>query len=111
MRPRLFLAMGSVIVLLLIIQSANGGGCGGAVQGQGLGRGRDRVPSQRLSRRAGGRRKITGGEIEPTITSNPANLPNIIMTWQQDFGFGARTDFIGSLLDGGKTWAHSTIPA
>jgi len=64
----------------------------------------------RLSRRAGGRRKITGGEIEPTITSNPANLPNIIMTWQQDFGFGARTDFIGSLLDGGKTWAHSTIP-
>ncbi len=44
MRPRLFLAMGSAIVLLLIIQSANGGGCGGAVQGQGLGRGRDPSP-------------------------------------------------------------------
>jgi len=71
MRQRLFLDMGSAIVLLLIIHSANGGGCGGAVQGQGLGRGRDRVPSQRLSRRAGGRRKITGGDIEPAITSNP----------------------------------------
>jgi len=69
-----------------------------------------RVPSQRLSRRAGGRRKITGGEIEPAITSNPANLPNIIMTRQQDFGFGARTDFIRSSLHGRKTWAHSTIP-
>ena len=109
MRPRLFLAMGSAIVLLLIIHSANGGGCGGAVQGQGLGRGRDRVPSQRLSRRAGGRRKITGGDIEPAITSNPANLRNIIMTRQQDSGFGARTDFIRSSLHGGKTWAHSTI--
>jgi hypothetical protein len=42
----------------------------------------------RLSRRAGGRRKITGGDIEPAITSNPANLRNIIITRQQDFGFG-----------------------
>jgi hypothetical protein len=31
------------------------------------------------------------------------------MTRQQDFGFGARTDFIRSSLHGGKTWAHSTI--
>jgi hypothetical protein len=46
MRPSLFLAMGSAIVLLLIIHPATGGGCGGAVQGQGLGCGRDRVPSQ-----------------------------------------------------------------
>jgi len=64
----------------------------------------------RLSRRAGGRRKITGGDIEPAITSNPANLRNI-MTRQQDFGFGAQADFIRSSLHGGKTWPHSTIPA
>jgi len=33
------------------------------------------------------------------------------MTRQQDFGFGAQADFIRSSLHGGKTWAHSTIPA
>jgi len=92
MRPSLFLAMGSAIVLLLIIHPATGGGCGGAVQGQGLGCGRDRVPSQPAVPARWRRRKITGGEIEPAITSNPANLRNIIMTWQQEFGCGARTD-------------------
>jgi hypothetical protein len=106
----LFLAMGSAIVLLLIIHPATGGGCGGAVQGQGLGRGRDGVPSQPAVPARWRRRKITGGEIEPVMTSNPANLRNI-MTWQQEFGCGARTDFIGSSLDGGKAWAHRTIPA
>jgi hypothetical protein len=55
-------------------------------------------------------KKITGDEIEPAITSNPANRRNIIATWQQDAGLGARSDLIGTSLDGGKTWAHSTIP-
>ena len=70
MRPSLFLAMGSAIVLLLIIHPAVGGGCDGAVQGQGLGCGRDRVPSQPAVPARWRRRKITGGEIEPAITSN-----------------------------------------
>jgi len=55
-------------------------------------------------------KKITGGEIEPAITSNPVNRRNIITTWQQDFGVGARSDLIGMSLDGGKTWTRSTIP-
>jgi hypothetical protein len=72
--------------------SPTGGGCGGAVQGQGLGCGRDRVPSRSAVPARWRRRRITGGEIDPAITSNPANLRNIIMTWHQEFGCGARTD-------------------
>jgi hypothetical protein len=54
--------------------------------------------------------RIAGDEIEPAITVNPANSRNIIGTWQQDLGFTARSDLIGSSLDGGKTWHRSTIP-
>jgi hypothetical protein len=54
--------------------------------------------------------KITGGEIEPAITVNPANPANIVGVWQQDFGFGARTDLIGASFDGGRRWMHATIP-
>jgi len=53
---------------------------------------------------------IAGNEIEPAITVNPANPRNIVGTWQQDLGFTARSDLIGSSLDGGKTWKRSTIP-
>jgi len=54
--------------------------------------------------------KVTGGEIEPAITVNPANPRNIVGVWQQDFGFGARTDLIGASFDGGRRWIHATIP-
>jgi hypothetical protein len=53
---------------------------------------------------------ISGDEIEPAITVNPANPRNIVATWQQDLGFTARSDLIGSSRDGGQTWKRSTIP-
>ena len=53
---------------------------------------------------------VAGAEIEPAITVNPANPRNIVATWQQDLGFTARSDLIGSSLDGGRTWQRSTIP-
>src|SRR5436305_13481055 len=55
---------------------------------------------------------ITGYELEPMITVNPANRRNIIATWKQDVGpfDGTRSDLIASSLDGGKTWRRSTIP-
>lgn len=52
---------------------------------------------------------IAGAEIEPSITVNPANPRNIIATWQQDLGFAARTDMIGTSRDGGRTWSRVTI--
>ena len=54
--------------------------------------------------------KVTGGEIEPAITVNPANPRNIVGVWQQDFGFGARTDLLGASFDGGRRWVHAMIP-
>jgi hypothetical protein len=54
--------------------------------------------------------KVTGGEIEPAITVNPARPQNIVGVWQQDFGFGARTDLIGASFDGGRRWIHAMIP-
>ena len=56
---------------------------------------------------------ITGYELEPMITVNPANRRNIIATWKQDVGpfDGTRSDLIASSLDNGKTWSRSTIPS
>jgi hypothetical protein len=55
---------------------------------------------------------ITGYELEPMITVNPANRRNIVATWKQDAGpfDGTRSDLIASSLDEGKTWSRSTIP-
>jgi len=55
---------------------------------------------------------ITGYELEPMITVNPANRRNIIATWKQDVGpfDGTRSDLIASSLDNGRTWSRSTIP-
>src|SRR5262245_21636638 len=52
---------------------------------------------------------IAGAEIEPAVTVNPANPRNIIATWQQDLGFAARSDVIGTSRDGGKTWERVTL--
>jgi hypothetical protein len=54
---------------------------------------------------------ITGQEVEPSITVNPANQRNIVGTWKQDVGpDSTRSDLVGSSLDGGRTWRRSTIP-
>jgi hypothetical protein len=55
---------------------------------------------------------ITGHELEPMITVNPANPRNLVATWKQDVGevSPGRTDMVASSLDGGKTWTRSTIP-
>jgi hypothetical protein len=54
---------------------------------------------------------ITGQEVEPSITVNPANPRNIVGTWKQDVGpDSTRADLIASSLDGGRTWTRSTIP-
>jgi hypothetical protein len=54
---------------------------------------------------------ITGQEVEPSITVNPANPRNIVGTWKQDVGpDSTRGDLVASSLDGGRTWRRSTIP-
>jgi hypothetical protein len=54
---------------------------------------------------------ITGQEVEPSITVNPANPRNIVGTWKQDVGpDSTRSDLVASSLDGGRTWKRSTIP-
>jgi len=54
---------------------------------------------------------ITGHELEPAITVNPANPRNIVATWKQDVGpVSTRSDLVASSLDGGKTWKRRTIP-
>jgi hypothetical protein len=53
---------------------------------------------------------IAGAEIEPFVTVNPANPRNIVATWQQDLGFAARSDLIGTSRDSGKTWMRAGIP-
>jgi hypothetical protein len=55
---------------------------------------------------------ITGHEMEPAITVNPANPRNIVAAWKQDVGPAnqSRSDLVASSLDGGKTWTRSTIP-
>jgi hypothetical protein len=55
---------------------------------------------------------ITGHELEPMITVNPANPRNIIATWKQDVGpaLQSRSDLVASSLNGGKTWKRRTIP-
>jgi hypothetical protein len=55
---------------------------------------------------------ITGHELEPTITVNPANARNIIAAWKQDVGpDSTRSDLVASSFDRGRTWTRSTIPA
>ena len=54
---------------------------------------------------------ITGQEVEPSITVNPANPRNIVGTWKQDVGpDSTRSDLVASSQDGGRTWTRSTIP-
>jgi len=54
---------------------------------------------------------ITGHELEPAITVNPADGRNIVAAWKQDVGPAqTRSDLVASSRDGGKTWTRSTIP-
>jgi hypothetical protein len=55
---------------------------------------------------------ITGHELEPAVTVNPANPRNIVAAWKQDVGSAnqSRSDLVASSLDGGKTWKRRTIP-
>jgi hypothetical protein len=55
---------------------------------------------------------ITGHELEPMITVNPANPRNIVAAWKQDVGMAnqTRSDLVASSLDGGRTWMRRTIP-
>jgi hypothetical protein len=55
---------------------------------------------------------ITGYELEPIVTVNPANPRNLVAAWKQDVGPAnqSRSDLVASSLDGGKSWTRSTIP-
>jgi BNR repeat-like domain len=54
---------------------------------------------------------ITGHELEPAITVNPADPRNIVAAWKQDVGPAqSRSDLVASSRDGGKSWTRSTIP-
>ncbi|HEX8969221.1 MAG TPA: sialidase family protein [Chloroflexota bacterium] len=56
------------------------------------------------------------GEVEPSVAVNPATVGtanvNIIGAWQQDrwANGGAHGIAVGSSLDGGTTWAETTLP-
>ena len=53
---------------------------------------------------------ITGHELEPMITVDPANRRTIVATWKQDVGpASTRSDLVASSLDGGRTWTRRTI--
>src|SRR3954468_6012301 len=53
---------------------------------------------------------IAGAEIEPAVTVDPNRPGTIVATWQQDLGYGGRSDLIGTSRDGGRTWSRRTIP-
>jgi hypothetical protein len=54
---------------------------------------------------------ITGHELEPMITVNPARPRNIIAAWKQDVGpDSTRSDLVASSQNGGRTWTRTTIP-
>jgi hypothetical protein len=54
---------------------------------------------------------ITGAEVEPTITADPADPRHLVATWQQDIGRpAARSDLIATSADGGRTWRDGAIP-
>jgi hypothetical protein len=53
---------------------------------------------------------IAGAEIEPAVTVDPSRPGTIVATWQQDLGYGGRSDLIGTSRDGGRTWSRRTIP-
>jgi hypothetical protein len=53
---------------------------------------------------------IAGAEIEPAVTVDPTRPRTIVATWQQDLGFGGRTDLIATSRDGGRTWSRRTVP-
>src|SRR5690242_15161028 len=76
--------------------SATGGGCGGAIQGQGLRARSGPSPSRPAVSRWRTTKDHRWGDRADDHPATRANLRNIIVTWQQDFSFGARTDLIGS---------------
>jgi hypothetical protein len=119
MRSRFFLAGSALLVSVVLLASTPGL----AVAGGGPHRGgpykvKDlRVVSGPSPFAAGcpGARfddtNITGHELEPAITVNPANPRNIVAAWKQDVGpVSTRADLVASSLDGGKTWKRRTIP-
>ena len=53
---------------------------------------------------------IAGAEIEPAVTTDPTHPRTVVATWQQDLGFGGRSDLIATSHDGGRTWTRHTIP-
>jgi hypothetical protein len=54
---------------------------------------------------------ITGYEVEPMVTVNPANPRNLVATWKQDAGpVSTRSDLVAASVDGGRTWTRRTIP-
>jgi hypothetical protein len=53
---------------------------------------------------------IAGAEIEPAVTVDPSRPGTIVATWQQDLGYGGRSDLIATSRDGGRTWSRRTVP-
>jgi BNR repeat-like domain len=120
MRSRSFLAGSALLASVLLLTSTPSA----AVAGAGPHQGRPyKVKDLRVvsgpSPFAGGcpgarfdDQAITGHELEPAVTVNPANPRNIVAAWKQDVGSAnqSRSDLVASSLDGGKTWKRRTIP-
>lgn len=120
MRSRSFLAGSALLASVLLLTSTPAAAVAGAGPHQG---GPYKVKDLRVvsgpSPFAGGcpgarfdDQAITGHELEPAVTVNPANPRNIVAAWKQDVGSAnqSRSDLVASSLDGGKTWKRRTIP-
>jgi hypothetical protein len=120
MRSRVFLLGSALLVSVLLLTSTPSAAVAGARSHKG---GPYKVKDLRVlsgpSPFAGGcpgarfdDQAITGHELEPMITVNPANPRNLVAAWKQDVGPAnqSRSDLVASSLDGGKTWKRRTIP-
>ena len=119
MRSRLFVAGSALMATVLLLAIPPAAVAGGRPDKGGPYRVKDLRLVSGPSPFAGGclgarfdDQTITGHELEPAVTVNPANPRNIVAAWKQDVGTAnqTRSDLVASSLDGGRTWTRSTIP-
>jgi hypothetical protein len=72
----------------------------------------DPFPSCRLGGNAFGAVNYRSAEVEPWIADNPANVNNLIGSWQQDrwSDGGAKGQVASWSFDGGRTWGQTPEP-
>src|SRR6266540_995117 len=101
MRVRSFLAVGSALLLTVVLPVVASAGPFKVKNLQAISAGPSLFPAG-CPGAFHDSEKPTGLEIEPAITANPASPRNIVATWKQDVSgpFNARDDLVASSLDG-----------